>query len=242
MTVVVTGAAGAIGNACVERFLSEGEDVIAQDLDAAAWSNTAWSDSARVTVVKGNLLSPQCLDQLALAAGGGPLRAAVAAHGVAGSAVLADCTPQFVDRVLTVNASTIPLLYRAVRTRLQAANGAFVAIASQAALIGEAGNTAYCAAKFAVLGWVRAVAQRESDLTLHALCPGATNSQLLITAQQQFAAADGIGVEDYYRERARQIAVNRYGEPREIAAAASYLSSGGRRPVVLAVTGGDVLF
>lgn len=237
MTVVVTGASGTIGSACVQRFLEIGEQVIAQDLDISRWSTTA-----QVTGLEGNLMDAQVRQALSSTAAAHELRAVVAAHGVAGSAVLADCTSQFVDRVLMVNAVTVPLLYETLRPHLQEMGGAFVAIASQAALAGESGNTAYCAAKFAVVGWITAMAAQESDVTLHALCPGATESQLLLTAQRRFAAAEGLSPEQYYTRRAGQIAVGRYGRPEEIAAAVSYLTGRGRRPVVLAVTGGDVLF
>ncbi|MDQ6752942.1 MAG: SDR family oxidoreductase, partial [Actinomycetota bacterium] len=110
-----------------------------------------------------------------------------------------------------------------------------------AALIGEAENAAYCAAKFAVNGWVEEQAQRTSTLSVHALCPGATNSALLIAAQQKFAAAEGVSAQEYYDQRAAQIAVGRYGEPEEIAAAAAFLAAPGPRPTIMAVTGGDVL-
>lgn len=78
-------------------------------------------------------------------------------------------------------------------------------------------------------------------MSFHALCPGATNSPLLVTAQKQFAAAQGITPEQYHTERAEQISLGRYGEPREMAAAAYYLTRPGARPTVLPVTGGDVL-
>lgn len=237
MTVLVTGAAGAIGHACVERFRAAGEQVIAQDLDASAWA-----DTEGVIVVSGNLLADGCLTDLQGAASEHGLRAVVAAHGVAGSAVLSDCSPEFVARVLAVNATTIPMLYASVESYLRESHGAFVAVASQAALTGEAGNTAYCAAKFAVLGWVKAMTASNTEVSFHALCPGATMSPLLIAAQKQFAAAEGISPEEYFDERARQIAVGRYGEPSEIAAAANYLTGAHTKPLVLAVTGGDVLY
>lgn len=237
MTILVTGAAGAIGRACVQQFVDRGHQVFAQDLDASSWA-----DTPAVTPISGNLLDPQLHATIDRVIGDGELTAVVAAHGVAGSSTLPDCTPEFVDRVLAVNASTVPLLFDTVRTHLERTGGAFIAVASQAALTGEAGNIAYCAAKFAVLGWVREMASRSTGVTVHALCPGATNSDLLIAAQKRFAAAEGVTSEEYYAQRARQIAIGRYGEPHEIAAAAEYLATRGRRPVVLAVTGGDVMY
>lgn len=237
MTVLVTGSAGAIGKACVERFLSDGHEVVAHARDAALWSGLRG-----VTPVSGDLLEDRCLERLARAVDGAELRAVVAAHGIAGSANVEDCHEDFVSRVLDVNFRTIPRLFRAVTPALERAGGAFIAVASQAALAGEAGNVAYCAAKFAVVGWVNAMAATATGVSLPALCPGATNSKLLVAAQQRFAAAAGVSPGQYYRDRAKQISIGRYGEPEEIAGAAAYLAGGLPRPRVLAVTGGDVLY
>jgi NAD(P)-dependent dehydrogenase (short-subunit alcohol dehydrogenase family) len=237
VTVLVTGSAGAIGKACVERFLAEGDEVIAHARDAALWSGLPG-----VTPVSGDLLEDRCFERLASVVEGTELRAVVAAHGVAGSAPIEDCTEDFVSRVVDVNFVTIPRLFEVVSPRLEQTKGSFIAVASQAALTGEAGNIAYCAAKFAVMGWVNSVAVRSTDVAVHALCPGATNSKLLVAAQERFATAAGMSPEEYYQYRANQISVGRYGEPEEIAAAAAYLAGGHRRPRILAVTGGDVLY
>jgi NAD(P)-dependent dehydrogenase (short-subunit alcohol dehydrogenase family) len=236
VSVLVTGARGAIGSACVDQFVAAGETVIAQDLDT---SGSEWHPS--VIPVSGDLLDDTVLRRLAELSDETGLTAVVAAHGIAGSAALLDCSDDFVSRVLSINWSTIPLLFDAVRGRLKASSGSFIAIASQAALIGEAENTAYCAAKFAVNGWVQAQAALADGYTVHALCPGATNSPLLFAAQKKFALAEGVSPDAYYRARTTQISLGRYGEPREIAAAAAYLAQPGPRPVVLAVTGGDIL-
>ena len=236
MSVLVTGARGAIGSAVVHYFLAAGEQVIAQDLDT-----TGLDEHPNLTLVAGNLLDPEVLIAISEHARNTGLTAVVAAHGIAGSAALGDCSDQFIDRVLSVNWSTIPLLFDAVRDVLRLNNGAYVAVASQAALIGEAENAAYCAAKFAVNGWVQAQAELADGYTVHSLCPGATNSPLLMAAQKKFALAEGISPEVYYQQRTVQISLGRYGEPSEIAAAAAYLTTPGPRPVVLAVTGGDVL-
>lgn len=236
MSVLVTGAHGAIGSAIVTHFLDAGETVIAQDLTVSGLPS-----HENLIPVSGNLLDPEVLTQIASLARTTGLSGAIAAHGIAGSAALADCTDDFIDRVLSVNWATVPLLFDAVREALLTSNGTFVVVASQAAIIGEAENAAYCAAKFAVNGWVQAQAEVADGYTVHSLCPGATNSPLLVAAQKKFALAEGITPEQYYSQRTVQISLGRYGEPSEIAAAAAYLTTPGPRPVVLAVTGGDVL-
>ncbi len=169
------------------------------------------------------------------------LTAAVAAHGVAGSNALADCSDQFIDRVLTVNWETVPALYRTVESSLKQAKGSYVVVASQAALGGESENIVYCASKFAINGWIEAQQALVNEVSFHSLCPGSTKSPLLMMAQKQFALAEGVTPEEYYAERAKPISLGRYGEPREMGAAAYYLTRPGARPTILPVTGGDVL-
>ncbi len=236
MSILVTGARGAIGSAIVKHFLDSGETVIAQDL-----SVEGIEASERLVTVEGNLLDEVVQEKITRLSDELGLTGVVAAHGIAGSAALADCSDEFIDRVIAVNWATIPILFEAVRSVLKQNAGSFVAIASHSALIGESENAAYCAAKFAVNGWVESQARHADGYTVHSLCPGATNSPLLIAAQKKFALAEGMTPEEYYTARTVQISLGRYGEPNEIAAAAAYLCTPGPRPVVLAVTGGDVL-
>lgn len=98
MSVLVTGAVGAIGSATVDRLLAAGEEVLAQDLDPARLERRPG-----VTTVAGDLLAASTLDQIAGLAASTGLSAVVAAHGVAGSNALADCSDAFIDRVLTIN-------------------------------------------------------------------------------------------------------------------------------------------
>lgn len=235
--VLVTGASGAIGQACVRRFLAAGHRVVAHDLHAPATAEPG------VTPISGDLREGPTLDRAAAAAGTAGYAAVVAAHGVAGAAALENCHPGFVRTVLEVDWVTVPQLYEATREGLEHSHGAFVAIASQAGLVGERENSAYCAAKSAVVGWAIGTAERARGHSVHALCPGATESALLRTAVAGFAAALGVSEATYARDRVRSIAVGRFGRPGEIAAAAGYLAATGRdAPVVLAATGGDYLF
>ncbi|MCA4132538.1 SDR family oxidoreductase [Arthrobacter sp. M4] len=236
MSVLVTGAAGAIGSACVDAFASHGIEVLAQDLDASSLEGREG-----VTPISGNLQDPGVLARIGELAEQTRLTAVVVAHGIAGSSALPDCTEEFTDRVLRINWSTIPALFDAVETTLTRNQGKYIAVASQAALGGESENIVYCASKFAINGWIQAKQDLGGPISFHSICPGATNSPLLMKAQKQFAAAAGQTPEEYYTQRAKPISLGRYGEPREMGAAAYYLSQPGPKPTILPVTGGDVL-
>jgi NAD(P)-dependent dehydrogenase (short-subunit alcohol dehydrogenase family) len=236
MSVLVTGAAGAIGSACVDAFVSHGIEVLAQDMDASSLEGRGG-----VTAISGNLLDADTLSHIGELAEQTGLTAVVAAHGIAGSSALPDCSDEFIDRVMRINWSTIPALFDAVEPALARNQGKYIAVASQAALGGESENIVYCGSKFAVNGWIQAKQDLGGPVSFHSICPGPTHSALLQKATIQFAAALGITSEEYQIERAKPISLGRYGEPREMGAAAYYLSQPGPKPTILPVTGGDVL-
>jgi len=235
MTALVTGAAGAIGAAIVARLVEDGHDVVAHDLRPPQVD----PDGRGVTGISGDLSDSGRLgDQISEL--GVTLDAVIAAHGVDGSAALADLDDAFVRRVLRVNAASIPSLLEAVRPHLRRP-AVFVTVGSQAGLVGEPDNAAYCASKFAVTGW--ALASSDDDVTVRLLCPGCTESPLLYAAQERFAAAQGVPAETFIAERRARIPLQRFAAVRETAAAAVYLAApDGPRPVLLAATGGEVVW
>jgi NAD(P)-dependent dehydrogenase (short-subunit alcohol dehydrogenase family) len=237
MTVLVTGAGGAMGRAVAARLLARGEAVVAHDLDDGALSALVARGAQPLT---GNLLEDATLARLS---GRSPLAGVVAAHGVPGAGSLADLEPDQVRHILAVNAASVVRLFAAVEPALAGAGGAFVAIASQAGLVGEPDNAAYCASKYAVVGWARALAPAAArrGVRLRVLCPGRTRSPLLHAGHARFAAARGLSLEEFEERQRERVPAGRFADPDEMAAAAEYLlDARGPGPVVLAVTGGEV--
>jgi NAD(P)-dependent dehydrogenase (short-subunit alcohol dehydrogenase family) len=132
-----------------------------------------------------------------------------------------------------------------VEDRLARAAGAHVVVASQAGLVGEPNNGVYCAAKFGLVGWVRAMAAEtpRTGVRVRALCPGCTDTPLLQAAFAGMARDAGVTYEEMAARRAAAIPVGRLGRPEDQAAAALLLAElGGIGPTVAAVTGGEVLW
>ena len=240
MTVVVTGAAGGIGAAVAAQVLARGERVIAQDLPGPRLEALDG-----VTRVAGDLLEPATGEALLEAMRADPPAALVVAPGMDGAGALCELDAAFVRRVLAVNAVSVAALYDVFARLAVPRPRAFVVVASQAGLVGEAGNAAYCASKFAVVGWVRRLAAHaaaEHGIHLRALCPGCTDTPLLRSALERFAHAAGTPVEAFTAARREGIAIGRFADVRETAAAALYLADHAPgAPVTLAVTGGEVL-
>ena len=240
MRVLVTGAAGAIGSATVGLLAAAGHRVVAQDLHLEALDRLG--DLAPVRLA-GDLRCERHLDEVARAAAAAPLDAVIAAHGIPGAGALAEMAPERLRLILEVNAGTIPALLAATLDALRPGGGAFVIVASQAALRGERDNAVYCASKWSVRAWAEAIAPdlREEGVFVRALCPGRTEGPLLEQALVGFAAGAGITVDEYVASVLALVPLGRYATTEESAAAAVYLADPAPgRPTVLATSGGEV--
>jgi NAD(P)-dependent dehydrogenase (short-subunit alcohol dehydrogenase family) len=122
--------------------------------------------------------------------------------------------------------------------------GRIVNVASTAALQGYAYVAAYCAAKHGVLGLTRALALElaRSGVTVNAVCPGYTETDIVANAVANIQAKTGRSAED---ARAELTAANPQGRlitPQEVAATVVWLAqreSAGINGQAIAVCGGE---
>jgi len=113
--------------------------------------------------------------------------------------------------------------------------GRIVNVASTAGLKGYAYISAYCAAKHALVGLTRALAAETAarGVTVNAVCPGYTDTDLVRDSIKRVAAKTGRAQTDVLAEYQKDAPVGRLIRPEEVAAAVVYLCS----PEAAAVTG-----
>jgi len=113
--------------------------------------------------------------------------------------------------------------------------GRIVNIASIAGLKGYAYITAYCAAKHALVGLTRALAVETAarGVTVNAVCPGYTDTELVQDSITRVADKTGRGREEVLAEYVKDAPIGRLITPEEVAAAVLYLCS----PQAASVTG-----
>jgi len=113
--------------------------------------------------------------------------------------------------------------------------GRVVVNASVAGLKGYAYVTAYCMAKHAVVGFVRALAQEtvNSGVTVNAVCPGYTDTDLVGTAITHVTAKTGRTQDQAVADMLKDKPIDRLITPQEVAAAMLFLCS----PEASAITG-----
>lgn len=128
------------------------------------------------------------------------------------------------DRHMALNVrGTFLAVQQALRVMVPQRSGRIVPVASNFGQVGVAGLAAYCAAKAAVIGLVRAVAVEVGahNVTVNALCPGATKTQINVTYR-----ADEQTQELWRRMTPLRMANGEYvADPSDMAAAAVYLAS-----------------
>jgi NAD(P)-dependent dehydrogenase (short-subunit alcohol dehydrogenase family) len=123
--------------------------------------------------------------------------------------------------------------------------GRIVNIASTAGLKGYAYVSAYCAAKHALVGLTRALAAETATrgVTVNAICPGYTDTDLARDSIDRVATKTGRARDDVLVDFVRDAPIGRLIAPEEVAAAVLYLCSPGAAAVTgttLAVAGGEL--
>ena len=123
--------------------------------------------------------------------------------------------------------------------------GRIVAVASTAGLKGYPYVSAYCAAKHAVVGFVRALAVETAatGVTVNAVCPGFTDTDLVSTSLDRIVSKTGRSREEALAELTKHNPQGRLVQPAEVADAVLWLCGEAARSVTgqaIAVAGGEV--
>jgi NAD(P)-dependent dehydrogenase (short-subunit alcohol dehydrogenase family) len=151
------------------------------------------------------------------------------------------------ERMLAVNLTSVYAMTHAVLPGLVARGwGRVVNIASTAGLRGYPYVAAYVAAKHGVVGLTRALALEtaRSGVTVNAVCPGYTDTELLRDSLAAVMAKTEKSAEDVMGHFTAANPQGRLVRPEEVAAAVVYLCGPGSDAMTgqaLAVAGGEVM-
>lgn len=174
--VLVTGASSGIGLACATALAEAGGDVV-----LAARRKDKLDDAVSAMTAKGWTASALQLDVTDVAAvqagveAHGPFDVLVNSAGVARHTPAADTTPEDFDAVMNVNLRGAYFVTQAVAKGLITAGkpGSLINMSSQMAHVGGIDRAVYCASKFAVEGFTKAMALEfgSRQIRVNTICP-----------------------------------------------------------------------
>jgi NAD(P)-dependent dehydrogenase (short-subunit alcohol dehydrogenase family) len=176
----------------------------------------------------------------------GPVDLLIANAGAAASAPFMKSGPEVFRQMLDVNLMGVANAAQAVLGPMSERGfGRIVAVASTAGLKGYPYVSAYCAAKHAVIGLVRALALEtaKTGVTVNAVCPGFTDTDLVAGSLERIMAKTGRSREEALSEFVKHNPQGRLIEPAEVAEAVLWLCGDGARSVTgqaIVVAGGEL--
>lgn len=241
---LITGASRGIGAAIARRLHLEGAEVIlvARDRESLRVRSAELpGSSVRAADVTDARTIAELFDSLEDAPD-----IVVNNAGAASSSKLHRTSDEAWNAMLAVNLTGVFSVCRsALPGMLERGTGRIVNVASTAALRGYPYVSAYCAAKHGVLGLTRALALElaHTEITVNAVCPGFTETEMLQRSIDTIRETTGRTEEQARRALLRDNPQGRFVTPEEVADAVAWLVSDGAAAITgqaIAVSGGEV--
>jgi NAD(P)-dependent dehydrogenase (short-subunit alcohol dehydrogenase family) len=239
---LITGGAKGIGLAIAQRLVRDGIELVLLGRDQAALRAAARELGA--TDVVADVTSAEALT--AAIRDIAPCDILVNNAGAAISRPFLKTTQQDWSEMLAVNLTAAFTACQAVLPHMLAAGwGRIVTIASTAGLKGYAYTSAYTAAKHGVIGLTRALAIEfaQTPITVNAVCPGFTDTDLVRRASQSIARQTGRSETDAIASLTRFNPQNRLIQPHEVAETVAFLCTDAAASITgqsIVVAGGEI--
>jgi 3alpha(or 20beta)-hydroxysteroid dehydrogenase len=230
-TVIITGAAGGIGRASVERFAREGAQIVAVDLEQGPLDETlelATSAGVEAIAVTADVSKAddvqRYVDQAVERFGG--VDALFNNAGIEGVVKPLDQYPNDVfEQVMAVNVTGVFLGMKYVVPALRLrGGGAIVNTSSVAGIEGNALIPGYVASKHAVVGLTRSAALTfaAENIRVNAVCPSPIDTRMMRALESGISPDDPEKIKEIM---VQTIPLGRYGTPEEVAALVAFLCS-----------------
>ena len=243
---LVTGGGRGIGRAIAASLVQSGATVTVLGRDRATLEAAVAAGAAHFAATADVADQAAVSAAIAQAAGRQPIDILIANAGIAESAPFAKSDAALFHRMMDVNFMGVVYTVQAALPSIKGRPyGRIVAVASTAGLKGYAYVSAYSAAKHAVIGLVRSLALElaSTGVTVNAVCPGFTETDLVAGSIDNIMSKTGRSKEQAVAELARHNPQKRLIQPSEVADAVLWLCGEGAGAITgqaIAVAGGEI--
>jgi len=242
--VAVTGGAKGIGRACCLRFAEEGAKVAVLDLamedavhTAAECEKLSGQPALALRCDVADAASVDAALKAVVDAWPEGLDVVVASAGIYSGQPLVDVPLEAWQKVIDIDLTGVFLTNKAAAVIMTTqhcgaatagtAGRAIINISSMAGKTSWAASAQYSAAKSGVIGLTRSVAMELAPygITVNAVCPGNTSTEMVQGVAATIAARDGLTSAEWLRLRAQDCPMKRFADSEEIAGVVAFLAS-----------------
>lgn len=246
---LVTGGGQGIGAAIAQALVARGLNVTVLGRRLAVVQALADTDPEHLHAVRADVADPaQVAEAVAQAeARFGPVDVLVNNAGQAQTAPFLKMDLALWNQMLSVNLTGTLVCTQAVLPGMVARGwGRVVNVASTAGQVGYAYVSAYCAAKHGVVGLTKSLAleMAKKGVTVNAVCPGYTETDIVRESIERVVAKTGRSAEEARAEFVKSNPQGKLVQPEQVADAVAWLCGEGASAVTgqsISVAGGEVM-
>ncbi len=248
---VVTGGGSGIGAEIASALIAQGARVSLMGRSLSKLDSVAeqLNKSDKVQTITCDVTDESAVNQAFSQAlkGFGPVDVLVNCAGAAPTQAFHKLTAKEWNDIIAVNLTGVFHCTSAViQSMRERKSGRIINIASTAALKGYGYVSAYCAAKHGVLGMTRALALETAQhgITVNAICPGYTDTDIIRNAVTNIAATTSRTEEQALQTFTKTNPQGRLIAPSEIASSLLWLcseNSGSITGQAISISGGEVM-